>query len=374
MHPELDLFTLRLSSTLASAAFGLVFATLWRGRRRDDHLLYWAASSLLYALDLIGFEVFPRAPLAVGMMLYGMLSVVNILAVSGLRRIERRPAFAPWMIGLAGATMAFFAIPVLACRIWPVLPVSLIPISHASGLIVSMAVTGGACIRSGKRSASRAGAIAGCAMLAYIPGYLLAIAAELGWSSGASGLALVAMVSDQLLLGVLNLGLLAVPNEQAHVRLREAALRDPLTKCWNRAGLAEIAARKHGKGIWAVIALDIDNFKPLNDSFGHAAGDVALEQLAMLAMAAAGPHNGEVIRLGGDEFLILLPDGDEHGARIVSQTLEDGIRTLPRASPWTVSMGTAFSLPENLGLSATICRADAALYTAKRQGPGRVAA
>lgn len=225
MIHSLDLTSLRLSSTLASLAFGLVFATIWRGRREDAYFLHWSASSLLYAADLMMFQWAGHPPLALGCVLYGALSVANILAISGMLQIEWRRPFQPWMALLVLITMSCYGLPVLLRSHWPGLSGSSVPVSRAIGLSISMLVIGIACIRAGRRSASRGGVITGFAMLGYIPGYGVAIAGELGWHVGGAWLSLIPMLSDQLLLGVMNLGLLAIPVERAQEKLRDAALR-----------------------------------------------------------------------------------------------------------------------------------------------------
>lgn len=373
MLHSLDLFTLQMASILASTAFGLVFAGLWRGRREDMHLLYWSMSSLLYAADLIAFVALDPLPLPIGCCLYGILSVSNILCLTGLRLIEGRRPFALWMAGLVAITMTAYAVPVFAQAYWPAVPSSCIPISRATGLILSMAVVGTACIRSGRRCASRGGAIAGIATLGYIPGYLASIAAELGWPMGNDWLALIPMISDQLLLGLLNLGLLAIPIERAQARLRDMALRDPLTGCWNRAGYEALSSQTLSED-GAIIAIDIDHFKQLNDRLGHAAGDDALIELARTARALAEPLGGDVARMGGDEFLILLPKRSEHDARSFANQLRRALTTVPESEPWTISVGLARLQVGEMDYAAAARRADASLYQAKHQGRDRVAA
>jgi diguanylate cyclase (GGDEF)-like protein len=365
MIPSLDLASLRLSSTLASLAFGLVFAVIWRGRREDSYLLHWSASSLLYAADLMAFQWAGRPPVLLGCVLYGMLSVVNILAISGMLQIEGRRPFQSWMAALVMLTMSLYGLPVLARAHWPWLPGSSIPIARASGLIISMLVIGIACIQAGRRSASRGGVITGCALLGYIPGYFVAIAGELGWHSGGAWLALIPMLSDQLLLGILNLGLLAIPVERAQAKLQDAALRDPLTGVWNRAGLSQQSAKIARDGA-AVIAIDIDHFKVLNDRQGHAAGDAALVQLANMAEKIAMPHHGRVTRLGGDEFAVFLPRASELEARKFAADLKNGLAREIVGQPWTISLGFAFTLAGEVDCSGALNRADDFLYRAKR--------
>ncbi len=373
MLHSLDLFTLQTASILASTAFGLVFAGLWRGRWEEVHLLYWAASSFLYAADLIGFVLVNPAPLFVGCCFYGILCVSNLLGLSGLRHLEGRRPFAIWMAALVVVVMAAYGLPVLAQTYWPTTPPFWVPISRATGLIVSMAVVGTACIRSGRRCASRGGAIAGIATLGYIPGYLASIAAGWGWPMGNDWLALLPMISDQLLLGVLNLGLLAIPIERAQARLRDLALRDPLTGCWNRAGYEILCARMPNEGA-AVLAIDIDHFKRLNDCRGHASGDEALVDLARAALALAEPLNGEVARMGGDEFLILLPERSELDARGFANQLRKALVEKSAGEPWTISIGLSHLRAGEKDYAAAARRADASLYRAKRQGRDQVAA
>lgn len=373
MLPGIDLFSLRLSSILASIAFGLVFAGLWRGRRHEAFLLFWSASSFLYAADLIGFEIAGHPPLLLGCTLYGVLAVVNLLAVSGLRHLEGRAPFASWMAGVILATMVAYGLPVLLRGHWTALPAALVTISRAGGLILSMAITGTVMLRSAQRAGSRGGMLSGIAMLAYIPGYLIAIAGAMGWQNGQHALALLPMLSDQLLLGVLNLGLLAVPVERSRAKLEEAALRDPLTGAWNRAGFAKCFGAFAGKG-GMIVAIDIDHFKRLNDRFGHAAGDAALVDLAQTAMAIAKPLGGDVARMGGDEFLVLLPDATPVTAQAFARTLRTGLVFSVDAGRWTISIGIAALFAHEDQAEAALQRADAALYRAKAQGRDRVAA
>jgi diguanylate cyclase (GGDEF)-like protein len=373
MIHSLDLYSLRLSSTLASLAFGVVFAVLWRGRREDAYLLHWSASSLLYAGDLMAFQWAGHPPLALGCGLYAMLSVVNILAVSGMRQIEGRRPFAPWMAVVVTVTIACYGLPVLARTHWPSLSPSSVPIARAVGLSLSMLVVGIACIQCGRRLSSRGGVITGAALIGYIPGYAVAIAGELGFHNGDSWLALIPILSDQLLLGVLNLGLLAIPVERAQAALREAALRDPLTGCWNRAGLSKQSLSFARSGA-AVVAIDIDHFKQLNDRFGHAAGDRALVRLSHAAIALAQPLGGEVARLGGDEFAVLLPMRSDLEAPKFASDLKQVLTEIEGDTCWTISAGFSSTDAGEDDCSAALERADDSLYRAKRQRRDRGAA
>jgi diguanylate cyclase (GGDEF)-like protein len=110
-----------------------------------------------------------------------------------------------------------------------------------------------------------------------------------------------------------------------HAALVEAALRDPLTAVWNRAGLNRELddllprARRRGESL-AVIVLDIDDFKSVNDRDGHAAGDAVLMQLTR-RWTRQLPASALVGRLGGDEFVAIVAGYDESQARALADTL-----------------------------------------------------
>jgi diguanylate cyclase (GGDEF)-like protein len=121
--------------------------------------------------------------------------------------------------------------------------------------------------------------------------------------------------------------------------------------------------------------IDLDNFKTINDTYGHSIGDLALRQVAgILSEAVRGSDT--VFRYGGEEFLVLLPETDLEGAA----ALGEKIRATTSSSPFgegynvfnfTLSAG-ASSLCDNESGNDMIARADMALYHAKEQGRNRV--
>lgn len=140
-------------------------------------------------------------------------------------------------------------------------------------------------------------------------------------------------------------------------KLKELVIRDPLTGCFNRRFLAELERRLNPKpGSWGVIVTDVDDFKGFNDRYGHHAGDRALVQLARFLANQVRPDDA-VVRLGGDEFLLVLPDSDEDTARQVSIRL--GERAL-QGSPVSFSLGWAVREARE-PLEKTIRRADHSL-------------
>lgn len=162
--------------------------------------------------------------------------------------------------------------------------------------------------------------------------------------------------------------------------LRRAADEDPLTGLLNRAGFRRYVteylreSRRVRRAGFLVMA-DVDDFKGLNDRFGHAAGDAALSTFGHACRDAVALIDGAVAaRLGGDEFVLLLPElpgvDPEQVARTINGRLAEVERLdgLPLPS---VSYGIA-SLEVAAGWEAVLVRADAALYRAKANGRGRI--
>jgi diguanylate cyclase (GGDEF)-like protein len=162
--------------------------------------------------------------------------------------------------------------------------------------------------------------------------------------------------------------------------LRRLADSDPLTGVLNRRAFDEAAtaicatARAQGQS-FAVVTLDLDAFKALNDRHGHAAGDAALRLLAEAARADL--RAGDLIgRLGGDEFAVALPraSGDfaERVATRLRRTLARMVRQADGMPGFTASFGVAASADPGESFGTTLSRADEALYRAKQDGRDRV--
>jgi diguanylate cyclase (GGDEF)-like protein/PAS domain S-box-containing protein len=171
--------------------------------------------------------------------------------------------------------------------------------------------------------------------------------------------------------------------EELSRRLHEQAIRDPLTGLYNRRYLDETLARdealasRSNKPL-AIVLLDIDHFKQVNDTWGHAAGDYVLQQLGEVLRANVRASD-ILCRIGGEEFMVVMPGATlDIGARraeewrrafeIQSLAPDDGL-----SFTCTVSIGVAAGAGTTEATAATIRRADAALYVAKRDGRNRVA-
>lgn len=158
-------------------------------------------------------------------------------------------------------------------------------------------------------------------------------------------------------------------------QLREASLIDPLTHAFNRRKLVEELQHRFEEfqryaDRSAVLMLDIDHFKRINDEFGHSRGDAILRHLADTCRRQL--REGDLLtRFGGEEFVIVLPHLGIDGARHMAERLREEVARAE--SPITVSVGISELRADDTHFEAVLKRADDALYAAKRAGRNRVA-
>jgi diguanylate cyclase (GGDEF)-like protein/PAS domain S-box-containing protein len=147
-------------------------------------------------------------------------------------------------------------------------------------------------------------------------------------------------------------------SEQQRVerKLRELAERDSLTGCFNRRFLAELAKASAADARWGCIAFDLDRFKQVNDTYGHQRGDEVLVAMARFLREQLRAED-IVVRLGGDEFLIFLPNTDPH----MTEDLARRIDAHRRSAPIAFTMGWAIRQPGQT-LEAVLAEADRRLY------------
>jgi two-component system cell cycle response regulator len=164
--------------------------------------------------------------------------------------------------------------------------------------------------------------------------------------------------------------------------LYESATRDPLTHAVNRRGFEEALdkelafARRHGTDV-SLLAFDVDHFKRVNDTHGHAAGDAVLKRLAEIV---SGSIRAEDVfaRIGGEEFVVLLRGIARHEALAWAERMRGSVERAAFMAgdvriPVTISVGVATSRAVANGSPTTILEAaDASLYEAKRAGRNRV--
>ena len=162
-------------------------------------------------------------------------------------------------------------------------------------------------------------------------------------------------------------------------RLQQLSEHDALTGLLNRRALTPLLQREVGRlrrygETYALLMIDVDHFKNINDSHGHAAGDAALVKLAAVLREAAREVD-HIVRLGGEEFCIVLPHSELDGAMHLACRVHAAVRD----ADWrefdrsvTVSVGVAVAQSPEESPQAVLARADHALYRAKNAGRDQV--
>ncbi|WP_247645035.1 GGDEF domain-containing protein [Brucella pituitosa] len=180
------------------------------------------------------------------------------------------------------------------------------------------------------------------------------------------------------IIGITGIGALSLSFTQARIAKRHAneARIDSLTGLLNRRAVFSLLATAPLKAGDAAIAFDLDGFKAINDSHGHAAGDRVLEEFANILRALVG-ESGLSARLGGEEFLVVIRDISNFRALTIAEAIRDHLsaRTFfGNAGPFqtTTSAGIAFFTLADREFDVVFQRADAALYRAKSLGRNRV--
>lgn len=170
---------------------------------------------------------------------------------------------------------------------------------------------------------------------------------------------------------------------EANARLEKISTTDSLTGLYNRRHFDEVLEREYDRGAregksLSLIMLDLDYFKNLNDSQGHAFGDEALRQTALRIQDVLNRPADMAFRYGGEEFVILLPDTEASAAHILARQIWTAMRSEPivmkdQTVRLTISIGIAATMPDKDNSYYTLLkRADEKLYEAKNEGRDRI--
>ncbi len=164
-------------------------------------------------------------------------------------------------------------------------------------------------------------------------------------------------------------------------QLRHLATTDPLTGAYNRRHFTQLAAAEFDRAVrhdhvFSVLMMDIDHFKRINDSHGHAGGDEALKKTVATVLTAL--RSSDFLgRFGGEEFCVLMPETGAAGARILGERIREQIAAMTVAwngaeFGFTISIGVAEWREEDDSVEDALERADQSLYRAKSAGRNRV--
>jgi len=194
-------------------------------------------------------------------------------------------------------------------------------------------------------------------------------------NSSSSQVTYVAIYAFAILMTTI--GMILMATDRLRGELEHLATHDSLTGALNRRALIEaceleLARCRRNHGVMALLMIDLDHFKAINDSHGHPVGDrVLVDFVARVKSLLRQPDRFG--RFGGEEFVALLPETPLNEARVVAERLRAMIEAKAEGlPPCTVSIGVTVSRSDDAGLDEIISRADAALYQAKHAGRNRI--
>jgi two-component system, chemotaxis family, response regulator WspR len=174
--------------------------------------------------------------------------------------------------------------------------------------------------------------------------------------------------------------------EQANRKLEALSYSDALTSVANRRAFDDALDREWRRAIrsrrpMSLLMIDIDFFKPFNDTYGHQSGDSCIVQVASVLESIVRRAGDQVARYGGEEFAVLLPETDPAGAAAIAERMRMEVEALHIANHGaplrfvTISIGYATAVPtDTTKPEALVAAADGALYSAKREGRNRAVA
>lgn len=175
----------------------------------------------------------------------------------------------------------------------------------------------------------------------------------------------------ELLLHLLDLAAMAVDKALLYERSREQAREDSLTGLLGHRVFHEVLTEHTGAGTpFSIVLIDIDDFKQINDLYGHQIGDDALRFVADALRRGVRGHDS-VFRVGGEEFCVVLPGVEHAEAFPLAERLRRSMTAIESPLPVTVSLGVASYPAHGLTRHELLAQADAGLYASKRAGKNR---
>lgn len=380
-------FALRIAVLAVTVGIMVSTAFAWTVAR-DRALLLFSANTLAMALWialLTGLSGFPFAWLPSGEWRARLLIALPALIAAGtvflMLRVNRRRMARPHARAMAIACAVLTGMGLLGLLLARPQLGLLARYAEYGVVLLFLALVLSAIVLLLRRVKDALGNLLACLPILLVGGGSL-IAPELlaPWKTEAyiSAAAWIALSASAILL--LRLGSLRAQRDQ----MRLLAETDALTGLANRRSALERleqrvqSAAAGGEG-FGLVFVDIDHFKQINDSFGHAAGDRVLTGVAQLLRQLVRASD-TVARMGGEEFLLILPGADADITRRLAERIRERIEVLPLAGSGpeaplscTASVGALCSLDHpGVGADELLRRVDEAMYSAKRSGRNRV--
>ena len=363
---------------------GLIWVYVMHSYPKLEAARYWAASAIIAvvgALAGVGGVVLKSLP---ALLVAGTLTIfATCLASMGIRRFYDRPI--SWrqtavITGLFSAALLFFIVVVdsMTARVLVFGAAQALPFALSFRLLLAP--------HEGR--ATPGARLAGTLIALIVAVYAVRsvgtmFGLDFAFSRSSNPQAIVVMVL-MLLSMALNFGFLLMAMDRLRSEVADLALLDDLTGVGNRRQLVQRLTEECARSVrssdpFALLVIDLDGFKAINDTHGHAAGDACLQHFTLMAQTRLRP--GDLLaRTGGDEFCIVLPSSTLREGVMVARRILDVCRRdaegcagadIPIAvsigvAQWTADIGP---YPDRL-----IAAADHALYAAKKEGKNRYAA
>lgn len=377
----LDIATLFVVTVFIMGLGGLLLLFSWLQNRSTKALGWWGLAFLIFAPSIALLGMRGVAPDLWSIQISNALNLAAYgLMWNGARTFEGREPLLPWAVAGAGLWL-------LACQFDVFLDSLLARIVLASGIAAAYSLLFIWELWQGRRDGlmSRWPTMALFGLLAALFLARMTAAESMPFPLGtlpASPNAAVFFVFTFLFFAFAAVFLLlALTKERAELNQRRAAAIDPLTGIPNRRGFSEradrIVARCQPDGTpLTLLLLDLDHFKTINDRFGHLVGDDVLVLFSETVAQSLRPLD-LLGRIGGEEFVALLPDVMPDTAIEIAERIRKAFAAAacnigrhPVAA--TVSIGTASAAKTGYDFDALYASADAALYLAKQKGRNRV--
>jgi diguanylate cyclase (GGDEF)-like protein len=379
---NLDVNTLFLVTIYVEAILGLLLLFAWVQNTAIHAVAWWGFADLLRAASIVLFGMFGSVSDVISIDLANaVLFTAFAMTWTGARVFDQRRARPILMFGGAALWLVLCRLPIIAGS-WD------LRVLISSGIITAYTWAAAYEFWRGRSEAlvSRWPAI--FMLFAHGSLYLLRtpFGAMLPWSPVGNEVfdsVWMTVLSFEALLFTISIAfiLLAMAKERTEHRHKTMALVDPLTGIANRRaflqdGEAELKRQAADPRPIAVMLLDLDNFKSINDRFGHAIGDRVLQRFAEVSgncMRRADLFG----RLGGEEFAAVLVDATRERAMAIAEQIRTSFANSTyeidgRPVVATVSIGIVISYDAVLDISALLAQADHALYRAKDNGRNRI--
>jgi diguanylate cyclase (GGDEF)-like protein len=378
---NLDVKTLFMVTIYVEAILGLLLLFVWAQNMAIRAVAWWGFAHLIRAASVVLFGMYGSAPDLISIDLANALLFTSFAVTwTGARLFDGRPAEPVYLVTGAVLWLLICRLPVLAEAI------------EVRSLIATGIITAYTWLTAYEFWHGRSEALVSrwpAIFMLFAHGSLFLLrtplVSVLPWSvtDRVYGSVWLTVLSFEALLFTISIAfiLLAMAKERTELRHRTAAMVDPLTGIANRRSFMQDAAQLAKRHVGsprptAVLLIDLDHFKSINDRFGHALGDRTLEIFALTARHSVR-SNDLLGRLGGEEFAAVLADTTREKAaavaeRIRSSFAQAALEVDNHPVGATVSIGVVHCQDAVLDVHELLAQADQALYCAKENGRNRV--